>query len=183
MKKNLYLGILIATIVITFLVLPNIVFVQHTQLSIVIPFFISVFSFGGFISEHTEIRNALITFDENGKKNDQNFMLAIVASLFVFIGIFAFNQSRIEAIEFNVNSITTEGTIVFSEKKISENDARITVEFLDSKQIKHKGLAEFEVPNSEFYKYALGRKVTIKYLSQNPEIVKILALDGDVSKN
>lgn len=179
MKKNLYLGILLVTFVTTFFVLPNIVFIQNPRLSIVIPFFISVFSFAGFITEHSEIRNSLITFDENGKKRDQNFILTLVGSLFVFIGLYAFNQSQIEAKEFNQNAATTEGTIIWSEKKISENDARITVEFTDSKERKQKGIAEFEISNSEFYKYGLGKKVTIKYLSQNPEIIRILNLQDN----
>jgi len=176
MIKNISLAVLLVTIVLTCFILPSSVFVESPRLSIVIPFFISVFAFGSFISEWEEVRDSLIKYDENGKKNDQNFILAIVVSFFVFIGIYAINQHKEEAKEFNKTGIQTEGIITWSEKKITENDAKITVEFTDAKQKKYKGIAEFEISNAEFYKYALGKKVVIKYLPNNPEIIKIIEL-------
>jgi hypothetical protein len=179
MRKNIYLAILIVTLIVTCFILPTTFFVENPRLTIVIPFFVSVFSFGGFLSESEEIKQHLIKFDENGKKNDQNFIVAIVGSLFIFIAIYALNQSRAETKLFETTSIPADGVIVWANKNIRENDAKITVEFNDKQQKKQKGIAEFEVSNAEFYKYAIGSKVAIKYLPANPEIIKIVDFKKD----
>jgi hypothetical protein len=179
MKKNLYLAILVVTIIVTHFILPASVFVENPRLSIIIPFFISIFSFGGYLSENEEIKDHLIKFDENGKENNQNFIVAIVVSLFVFIAVYAFNQSRAENKLFKTSSVSAEGVIIWANKKFTENNAKITVKFNDKQQKEHEGIAEFEVSNTEFYKYAIGKKVEIKYLPNNPEIIKIVDFEKE----
>jgi hypothetical protein len=178
MKKGyIYLGILVLTILLTHFILPKSVMAYNPSLSMVIPLIVSMLTFGGFVAYTPEISKYFFSVDEEGKENDKKFITLLAVSLFVFIGIFLLNQNKAEAIEFDNNGISAEAIILDGEqttkvkRRGSSTDSKLKIAFKDNSGKDRE--ESVKIDDKDFDKYALGQAIQIKYLPNDPSLIKV----------
>ncbi len=178
MKKNyIYLGVLVLTVSATCFFLPKSLMVYHSRLSIFIPTVLSIFLFGGFVSNTPEIKRHFVKINDQGREDDKNLSTLIAVGLFFFFFIYLSNYQKAEILEFENNGILTQANILNGQqqRKIgrrgSSTDSKLQISFTDNLgKVREENV---EVDDADFEKYALGQTIQIKYLPNDPSLMKV----------